>query len=237
MQIPAPVKVNYSFSDLPVRPDWLERLMGYPEGQTPPEIREIIEAILEKAPAHCKIEGGYVMTGSFEIPDRDRFNVGELEFKAGRIITRCLRDSHELIFYLMTAGPGIEAWSRQMMEEGDPLSAYIIDMLGSEIVETATDLMQDRLEKEMKLSGFSISNRYGPGYCGWHVSEQQKLFSLFPENFCGISLTESSLMVPIKSTSGIIGAGKQLEKLDYSCNVCEMQDCIYRDRKEFTEYP
>jgi cobalamin-dependent methionine synthase I len=38
---------------------------------------------------------------------------------------------------------------------------------------------------------------------------QHKLFLALLKNYtCGISLTESSLMLPVKSVSGIIGLGK-----------------------------
>ncbi|MCK7538940.1 MAG: hypothetical protein MZV63_52410 [Marinilabiliales bacterium] len=47
-----------------------------------------------------------------------------------------------------------------------------------------------------------ITNRFSPGYCGWDVAEQHKLFSFFKDNFCGITLTESALMNPVKSVSG-----------------------------------
>ena len=118
-----------------------------------------------------------------------------------------------------------------MSRDGDPVSGYIIDIIGSEIVESATDLMQAELEKEMEDMGLHMSNRYSPGHCGWNVSEQKKLFSLFPENYCGISLTESSLMIPIKSVSGIIGIGKEVKKVGQPCQVCDVDKCLYRDRQ------
>ena len=117
------------------------------------------------------------------------------------------------------------------MSGGDPLGGYIVDLLGSEIVEAGMDLMQGELEREMEKQDRRISNRYSPGHCGWLVDEQQKLFSFFPGNFCGVSLTDSSLMLPIKSVSGIIGIGKDIKKKAYSCQVCDVEDCLYRDRK------
>ncbi|MCK7517168.1 MAG: hypothetical protein MZV64_05325 [Ignavibacteriales bacterium] len=39
-------------------------------------------------------------------------------------------------------------------------------------------------------SGLKTTNRFSPGYCGWHVSEQHNLFRLVPDNYCGITLND-----------------------------------------------
>jgi hypothetical protein len=92
--------------------------------------------------------------------------------------------------------------------------------------------MQDNLEKSAAESGLKITNRYSPGYCGWSVGEQHNLFSLIPYNYCGIRLTESALMDPVKSVSGIIGIGANVKSNPYTCKMCDMKDCIYRKVKE-----
>jgi hypothetical protein len=44
------------------------------------------------------------------------------------------------------------------------------------------------------------------------VAEQHKLFSLLPPGICGITLSDSALMHPIKSVSGITGIGKHCKQ-------------------------
>ncbi len=234
MQTPDPVVFKYAFADLPVKTGWIEKLMGYAEGESPDPIAGMIDEIFTEAPAHTDIRGGYVVPVQFEILDKSHIKVNFLDFYPGKIITGSLRKSEKIAFFLMTAGKGIEAWSRERIRNGDTLAGYIIDLLGSEIVESAVDLMQVELEKEMEREGYHITNPYSPGYCGWLVKEQQKLFTFFPENFCGISLSESSLMIPIKSVSGITGIGRDVKKTAYSCKICDVQNCVYRDRKVLT---
>ena len=50
---------------------------------------------------------------------------------------------------------------------------------------------------KQELPGIPHTNRFSPGYCGWHVNEQKLLFSLLPDNVCGITLNSSALMYPI----------------------------------------
>lgn len=173
----------------------------------------------------------------FEINDESRIQVNGLEFHPTRAIAHQIRASEKLAFFMITAGEGITSWSQQELVEGDPMAGYIIDLIGSEIVVAALDRMHEDLAWKMGAADFKITNRYSPGDCGWPVSDQQKLFSLFPENFCGISLSESSLMHPIKSVSGIIGIGHHVTKTAYACDLCEMGTCVYRYRKEIRSAP
>jgi len=91
--------------------------------------------------------------------------------------------------------------------------------------------MQEELRAAAAARGKMITNRFSPGYCGWDVAEQHKLFGFFKDNFCGITLTESALMKPVKSVSGIIGIGRDVKYAPYQCHACEDKNCIYRNRK------
>ena len=68
-------------------------------------------------------------------------------------------------------------------EEGDLLRGYVYDVIGSEVVENAADMMQEELKAEAAAHGKKITNRFSPGYCGWDVAEQHKLFSFFQGQF------------------------------------------------------
>ena len=139
-----------------------------------------------------------------------------------------LRNLREWHFLFVQIGPAMENWAKKLFVDGDAALSYLIDTVASITVDQATDVLHDYIEKRMKMYGLKITNRFSPGYCDWSVSEQHLLFSFLPANFCGITLTESSLMVPIKSVSGIIGIGKTVKRVDYSCDICGMKDCRYR---------
>ena len=110
---------------------------------------------------------------------------------------------------------------------------YIADALGSILAEKTADLMEETLEKELIQKKWKHTNRFSPGYCGWHVSEQQKFFSIFPVfQPCGIRLTASSLMLPIKSVSGIIGLGTDVKKMEYTCGLCTFEQCFRRKKRK-----
>jgi cobalamin-dependent methionine synthase I len=118
------------------------------------------------------------------------------------------------------------------MRIGNYPEAFIADHMGSLVVETAMDNIQKQLREDLLNESLSITNRFSPGYCGWNVSEQHKLFKLIPAEECDIRLTESALMQPIKSISGIIGIGEGVKFKHYSCNHCSITGCKFRGRKK-----
>ena len=131
----------------------------------------------------------------------------------------------EAALFAVTIGHEFDKWSKNTFNSGDPLGGFIIDLIGSELAESTADWIENKIVSMAKIENKKCSNRYSPGYCGWNVSEQHKLFSFFPENFCGISLTETALMKPHKSVSGIIGISETIIRRDYPCDVCNVSHC------------
>ncbi len=202
-------------------------------GLDSPQLVEAINEIINELPNYCNLSGGYVW-----IDDRIDFKtnyciqINDKFFDAGKVVYNMLKKSEQLCLFICTAGKSIIEWSRSLFADGDFLKGYLVDMAGSILVDMVADKIEKQIESEASKSGMFITNRYSPGYCNWNVSEQQHLFSFFPENFCGISLTSSSLMIPEKSISGIIGIGKKVKKVPYTCSMCEMENCMYSKTKK-----
>ena len=150
------------------------------------------------------------------------------DFDMGKIILRQLRGSEAYALFICTSGVEFEACQQRLMKEGDMVRVFIADALGSVIAEKCADRMEEVLQESIDKLGWHHTNRFSPGYCGWHVSQQQRLFPLFHGETCGVKLTDSSLMLPIKSVSGIIGLGPYVRHMDYSCGLCTFQQCYKR---------
>lgn len=165
---------------------------------------------------HCRY--AFVTTGTDTLQN----------FSPGRIILSQLRGSEALCYFVATAGREFEEYQRQLMTQGDMVRVYLANEIGSMIAERTADKMEELLQAQLSPKGLSRTNRFSPGYCGWHVREQPLLFGLFPPEPCGIQLTDSCLMLPIKSVSGVIGIGHQVKRLDYSCGICKLESCYKR---------
>jgi len=217
---------QFDFSDLKLTVDQVERVMGYREGESQETIFEIVARLLIEAETLCNLRAEYRIFDNISFIESEKtIIINNVTFNIGRIIYGQMKKSASAALFVCTAGENLGLRSRRAMKEGDLLEGYIYDVIGSEAVEAATDIMQAVMETE-----FRITNRFSPGYCGWNVVEQHKLFSLLPDNYCGIKLTESALMDPVKSVSGIIGIGENVKRLPYTCSFCDMKDCIYRKK-------
>lgn len=173
-------------------------------------------------------QGGFVQLEALPNPGQEEIAVPGISFHTGKTIVKMLRGAKRYVFFMATAGPGPENLAKSLMAEGQYLEAYIVDLVASGMAEAAARYLHDHLKDEWALKGQKITNRYSPGYCGWKVDEQQKLFGLFPEGSCGITLSASSLMSPIKSVSGFVGVGPGVSFRDYTCELCSMKDCAFR---------
>ena len=172
--------------------------------------------------------GCYVSKAVIPNSSKKDITVREARFQTGGTIVRMLKGAKKIYFFLASAGSGPEHLSRKLIAEGNYLEGYIADLIGSALADAIAQYVHDQIRESCGRSGYRVTNRYSPGYCGWEVEEQHKLFELFPEGNCGIMLSASSLMSPIKSVSGIIGAGPRVSFRDYTCELCSMKDCTFR---------
>jgi hypothetical protein len=207
----------------------VETVLGYAPGGAPEPVQDAIAELLASGEETWAIEGGCVLFPAIGVDlESHRLVVDGTTLDVGKVVSGQLAHAEDLAVFLCTAGAGVEALARRLMATGDPFTGFIADTVGSLVVERAMDLVQGRLEQFVSTWGERITNRYSPGYCGWGVEEQQKLFRLLPPGFCGVSLTETSLMLPVKSVSGVIGVGREARHSPYTCRLCDYEDCLYR---------
>lgn len=218
---------EFTFASLNVTASDIEEFIGYQPGSSLDAFKDHYESALARAAGVCRIVAGYRLFSEVEITKKNIIIDGRI-FSTGGIISRQLKGSSGIAVFVCTAGHGISELAKGMTTSGDVVMAYMYDVIGSLCTEKAADRMEAFLFEESDIKGFGISNRCSPGYCGWDVSEQGKLFSLLPQGFCGVTLTASSLMQPIKSVSGIIGYGPDARKTERPCKQCHQTDCIYK---------
>lgn len=187
------------------------------------------ERLAELSSSNLETTGGYVV-GCVEGLDMasGRLTVEGFEFECGAQVCGYLKEATEAAFFLCTAGALFSDEAHALNASGDFLEAYIIDSIGSLAVERAMDKIHKALETEQAERGLKITNRYSPGYCNWPLKDQRPLFAFVGENPTAIELSESCLMHPIKSVSGVIGIGEKARRRAYGCAICQNKTCIYR---------
>lgn len=218
------------FRSLDITRECVARGMGYADGTFPESFAEVVDGLLGEVEEHARIEGGFRVFPAESVRiESDGFWIKDAHFATDKVVAAPLKQAEAVALFTVTAGFGFTEWMHEHMDADKQLEAYFVDALGSETVELGADWIEKQVVQWAEAQGWRTTNRYSPGYCNWSVAEQHQLFSLLPENFCGITLTESALMQPTKSVSGVIGIGRDVEKGPYSCDVCTMENCLRRN--------
>ncbi|MCX4380660.1 MAG: methionine synthase, partial [Parabacteroides distasonis] len=176
------------------------------------------------------IVSGYLSTLAAEI-QQDSISIQKMNFQTGKTIASLMKRAEQIAVFVTTAGRGFERWNKSISQKDDWAALFITDSIGSCLVEKAGDYLEIQLEQKIE-KGLKHTNRFSPGYCGWNVTEQRKLFSLLPDNILGIQLSDSCMMSPIKSISGFIGIGKEVQTKRYGCQICELQTCFRKNKRK-----
>ena len=208
-----------SFEELGITAADVYEQMGYHDAQPDKATQQETTTILKEVSQWLRPRFSYFVVNK------------QPDFEMGNIILRQLRGSEAFALFICTSGLEFETYQQRLKEQGDMVRVFIADALGSVIAEKCADQMEKALQESIDKLGWMHTNRFSPGYCGWHVSQQQLLFPLFQGHTCGVKLTDSSLMVPIKSVSGIIGLGEKVRKLEYTCGLCDFKQCYKRKKK------
>jgi hypothetical protein len=196
---------------------------GVPGQERPLEIaRAALAELPGQLPARAVLQPvtGERFTSIYQGQGRNdlRTVVGEIFPRAGA-----------MYLFAATIGPGVVHRIGQLFAAGDCPLAMALDAAAS----LAADLAAAYLEEEIGRQHPDLAAlRYSPGYCGWHVSGQGALFAELQPADIGLGLTESFVMDPVKSVSGVIVVGApeiHHFKPDYDfCRGCTERTC--RDR-------
>jgi hypothetical protein len=138
---------------------------------------------------------------------------------ASRILRVNLEQAYRVFPYVATCGRELQTWSDGFA--GDMLKGFWAESVKIFALRAASDTLGARLSP-FHPSGSAVMN---PGSLeDWPMSEQRPLFDLIgdPEQLIGVRLTDSFLMVPTKSVSGI----RFPTEVRYeNCQLCPREKC------------
>ncbi|TFH01160.1 MAG: hypothetical protein E4H13_05640 [Calditrichales bacterium] len=144
-----------------------------------------------------------------------------------------------LAIFALTLGDAVSRKIEALFSTNDFPLGYMLDSYASAAADNAVEVMEGHFQ-QMLPEGLSADPdmavlAYSPGYCGWHISGQKKLFAYLDPGEIGISLNNTFLMSPIKSVTGVIIAGKSdihIFTNNYPfCQLCKTHSCEERIAK------
>lgn len=186
------------------------------------EDRELMCARYTAAMELARPKGIYAVHPVTSI-EEDQVTIGGTVFHS-RVLARNLQGVEKVCAYVATCGREVDDWSRQ---EPDPIVALWLDMLKEQILGKAIGPFFTRLAHEQGWERYATMSPGSGNAEVWPIQQQHPLFELIggAEEATGVRLTESCLMLPTKSCSGILYPS---EKGFITCTLCTRAHCPNR---------
>ncbi|MFH1893877.1 MAG: vitamin B12 dependent-methionine synthase activation domain-containing protein [Candidatus Zixiibacteriota bacterium] len=209
---------------------------GVPEGaSTDKRVRRLAD---DSVSIYRQLAEPAGILAGISMSDCENIYVGESLNEDVTPLESIFKSADTLCLFAVTIGSKITNRISDLFNQREFALGSMLDSAASEGTENAAQWIEnyyvDYLTSVDKCDESIGVLRFSPGYCGWHVSAQKKLFRYLDPAAIGISLTESCLMQPLKSISGVIISGKK-EIFDFEdtfpfCSECSDHSCTERIR-------
>lgn len=157
--------------------------------------------------------------------DKKAMRVGSLTL-AGHDMQRLLKESHACILMGATLGMAVDRKLKELQLQ-DMEQAVIFDACANAGIEAVCDTIQEKIQKQYP----HLTDRYSCGYGDLPIHIQKELCTLLdtPKQI-GLYVNESSVLLPLKSVTAIIGIANRVQPaILRGCGYCPLRkDCAYR---------
>jgi len=199
-----------------------------PEGEEEKRFLSLIEAAHSVMTAKAIYKVSYIDSKS-----DDSVMIEGVPFRS-KVLSKHFDKVERVFPYVVTIGAGLDDMEKA---SGDLLEKYYLDLIGNAALVNVREHLKKCLATRYALEGLSYM---GPGQLkDWPLEEQRPLFALLGdvESAVGVTLSDSLLMIPRKSLSGIYFP---TEIPFMACQLCPKESCPSRkaryDEKLAREY-
>ncbi len=114
----------------------------------------------------------------------------------------------------------------------DIVYGMALDGIGSSAVQKLSSAASARFSSWAAEENLQTTIPFNPGIIGWPVkSGQKQIFDILENVSREIRLSESSLMIPLKSLSFVLGVAPEVEYIGDPCQLCSLREtCMFRKK-------
>lgn len=163
-----------------------------------------------------------------EVSGDEQIKIGELEV-ASKNLAKNLRGCSQAVLLCATLGIEVDMlmkrYSLTQMSR-----TVVLQACAAAVLEEYLDDWQKDFAQEMKAQGYYLRPRFSPGYGDFNILHQGDILRMLDSaKKIGLTMTDSSMLVPTKSVTAVIGLSEENVPCHIKgCEVCEKVDCIYR---------
>ena len=188
------------------------------ESEDAKDIQDLVETVAPIAKPKAVYKVSYIQS-----KDYDTVKIGGVIFSSR--VLRVNLDKVERVFsYIATCGRELD---EIISPSDDFIRQFWLDTIKGMVLETGVKYLKGYLKRKYALGDTSSMAPGAGGQDLWPIEQQKQLFSLFGnvEDLIGVKLTDSFLMIPNKSVSGLCFP---TEIRFESCQLCARRICAGR---------
>lgn len=187
-----------------------------------PELTDEVDRFLNYAVPMVHPKAAY-RVAYVERRDGSQVDLGDQSFES-EVLAENLAEVHRVFAYVATCGADLGALH---LSGFDPFASFWHATLKSMALASASRALREHIQATYDIEEYSSMNPGSGNVDVWPIEQQRQLFALFgdTENLIGVRLTDSFLMVPDKTVSGIFFPSD----VSYvNCHTCEREVCASR---------
>lgn len=157
-----------------------------------------------------------------------RLDIGGMEVES-RSLWKNMKGCCQAVVLGATLGSGVDLLMRRQSLT-DMAAAVVTQACAAAMLEEYLDGEQEKIGRELEREGKYLRPRFSPGYGDFSICHQGQLLAMLeaPKRI-GLSMTDSSMLTPVKSVTAVIGVSTVKEPCHRKgCEACGKTDCIYR---------
>jgi hypothetical protein len=223
------------------------RLLGYPRGHVPGERARELAAWARRWYAEHGRPWVYAREATLDLGSPSgaatatttSLRLDGVTFESPKLREHLVASqAQRAVLVAVGAGRSCEEHARTLWQDNKPDEYFFLEIFGSAVVEHLVAAMSGRICDLAERDGFLAVPHYSPGYAGWDITEQQKLFDVlatrrtkpFPET---LDVLASGMLRPKKSLLAVFGlTARTPEALRapqvLPCEGCAFTPCQYR---------
>jgi hypothetical protein len=216
-----------------------KRLLGYPRSyELEGRARELADLTRQWYAEHGRPWIYARQTDDVKLAS-ERLKIGGTEFSSKHLHDQFkAAEARGAVLVTVSAGQECEAKARELWQAGKPDEYFFMEMFGSAVVEHLVTIASGRICGWADNQKMVALPHYSPGYSGWDVADQIKLWPLIQQNraqdFPGpLEVMDTGMLRPKKSLLAVFGLTRYLDRVQSSrhlvpCGNCFLPNCQYR---------
>lgn len=207
--------------------DEILRYLGYRGQEIGADLENSIEKHINLANEKLKPKFIYRIF-DLEVSDKVHLKDTNIRFTGSDIVNHLSGASKCAV---MAATLGLESERLlSYLSKTDISAAVMFDAVCTAKIEEVCDCCENEIKKKAEDDGCHINFRYSPGYGNFPLEYQRQIVNLLSaEKAIGLTVTDSSLLIPQKSVTAVVGIFKEKQGKHNNCENCKLKDnCMFR---------